>query len=113
MHEMGVTQALLEMSINKANEAGAKAIRQINLVIGDMSSVLDDSVQFYFNFLSQGTLAEGARLVFRRIPIEARCRQCKHDFNPVGDKWKCPQCGNGAIDIIAGSEFFMDSIEVE
>ena len=65
MHEMGITQALLDMSVSKAQEAGASSVKQINLVIGDMSSVLDDSVQFYFDFLSKGSIAEGARLSFQ------------------------------------------------
>ncbi|HSW57047.1 MAG TPA: hydrogenase maturation nickel metallochaperone HypA [Dehalococcoidales bacterium] len=110
---MGVTQALLDMAVTKARESGAVAIRKINLVIGDLSSVLDNSVQFYFDFISQGTPAEGARLVFRRIPIGARCRRCSTEFSPSGDNWKCPQCLDAGIDIISGNEFFMESIEVE
>ncbi len=113
VHEMAVTQALLEMSLTKARESGALAVRRINLVIGDMSSVLDDSVQFYFDFISQGSIAEGAKLVFKRVPIKARCRQCGSEFNPGGDNWKCPQCLAPQIEIISGNEFFMESIEVE
>jgi hydrogenase nickel incorporation protein HypA/HybF len=113
MHEMAVTQSIMEMAVKRAKEAGASSITQINLVIGDMSSVLDESVQFYFNFISKGTLAEGAQLVFKRIPIEVRCRKCRSEFKPGGDNWKCPQCGDAAIEFIAGSEFFMESIEVE
>jgi hydrogenase nickel incorporation protein HypA/HybF len=113
MHEMGITQSLLDMSVGKAREAGASAVKRINLVIGDMSSVLDDSVQFYFDFISQGTIAEGAKLIFKRIPIKARCRQCGAEFSPGADSWKCPQCQDLGIEIIAGSEFYMESIEVE
>jgi hydrogenase nickel incorporation protein HypA/HybF len=113
MHEMGITQSLLDMSINKAREAGAAAVKQINLVVGDMSSVLDDSVQFYFDFLSKGSIAEGAKLVFKRVPVKARCRKCATQFFPGGETWKCPQCNDLGVEIIAGSEFYMESIEVE
>jgi hydrogenase nickel incorporation protein HypA/HybF len=113
MHEMAVTQSMLDMAVVKAREVRATAITRINLVIGDMSSVLDESVQFYFNFVSKGTLAEGAQLVFQRIAIQARCRKCGAEFQPGADHWQCPGCGDTGVEIIAGSEFYMDSIEVE
>jgi hydrogenase nickel incorporation protein HypA/HybF len=113
MHEMGITQALLDMSVSKAQEAGASAVKQINLVIGDMSSVLDDSVQFYFDFLSKGSIAEGARLVFKRISVTARCRACGAEFSLAKDNWRCPQCSEVGIEILGGHEFYMESIEVE
>ena len=96
--------------MSKASEAGATAIKQINLVIGDMSSVVDDCVQFYFDFLSKDTLAQGARLSFKRIPIKVRCRQCSHEFTPAAEDWKCPQCESTGIEVIGGSEFFLESI---
>jgi hydrogenase nickel incorporation protein HypA/HybF len=113
MHELSITQSVLDLSVSKAREANAAAVKQINLVIGDMSSVLDDCVQFYFDFLSKGTIAEGAKLSFQRVPIKARCRKCGWEFNPSGENWKCPQCQDPGIEIVAGSEFYLDSIEVE
>jgi hydrogenase nickel incorporation protein HypA/HybF len=113
MHEMGITQALLDMSVSKAHEAGASSVKQINLVIGEMSSVLDDSVQFYFDFISKGSIAEGARLSFKRIPTRARCRKCSFEFEPDADNWKCPKCNDLGVEFIAGNEFYMESIEVE
>jgi len=112
MHEMAITQTMLDMAVNKAREAGATAITQINLVIGDMSSVIDESVQFSFNFVCKGTLAEGARLNFKRIPIVVRCRSCGWEFTPAAANWKCPKCGEAGIEVIAGQEFYMESIEV-
>jgi hydrogenase nickel incorporation protein HypA/HybF len=113
MHEMSISQALLDMAVDKAGEAGAASIKQINLVIGEMSSVIDESVQFYFDFLSKGTPAEGALLTFKRLPVRARCRACSTEFQPEGEIWRCPQCGEQNFELCGGSEFYMDSIEVE
>jgi hydrogenase nickel incorporation protein HypA/HybF len=113
MHELSVTQQVLDIAVEKAKENKATAIKQIDLVIGDLSSVIDDSVQFYFDILSRGTLAEGAKLQFHRIPLKVRCRRCNHEFAAAGEDWTCPQCREMDCQIVAGNEFYLESIEVE
>lgn len=113
MHELSITQQILDIAISKAGEAGAATVKRINLVIGDMSSVMDDCVQFYFDFLSQDSIAQGAQLSFQRIPLKVRCRHCGHSFTPEGEAWSCPQCQEWNVEIISGNEFYLDSIEVE
>ena len=113
MHEMNITQQLLDIALDKATEAGARRIKQINLVIGDMATVVDNCIQFYFDIISRNTLAEGARLSFRRIPIEVKCRRCGRLFTPVEKPWKCPGCAEWDVEIIRGEEFYIDSLEVE
>jgi hydrogenase nickel incorporation protein HypA/HybF len=113
MHEMAITQQVLEIALHKAQEAGARTIIRINLVIGDLSGVMDDSVQFYFDFLSRDSMAQGAQLSFQRIPLQVLCHQCRCVFTPKEEPWECPTCREWKFEIIAGKEFYLDSIEVE
>jgi hydrogenase nickel incorporation protein HypA/HybF len=113
MHELGVTQQILDIAISKAEEVGARSVNQINLVIGDMSTVIDESVQFYFDFLSKDTIFMGAKLSFRRIPVQLKCLSCGNTFVPPPDSWSCPQCRQDGVEVISGKEFYIDSIEVE
>jgi hydrogenase nickel incorporation protein HypA/HybF len=113
MHELSVTQEILNIAAAKASEAGAASVKRINLVIGDMSSIVDDSVQFYFDIISQDSLVKGAELCFRRVPVMVRCRNCSNEYKPAPGNWDCPRCHRGQVDVIAGNEFHMDSIEVE
>jgi hydrogenase nickel incorporation protein HypA/HybF len=99
--------------LNAAKEAGATTIKSINIVIGDMASIIDDCIQFYFDFLSENTIAQGAQLSFRRIPMTVRCRHCDITFTPAGETWECPQCQKWDVEITAGKEFYLDSLEVE
>jgi hydrogenase nickel incorporation protein HypA/HybF len=78
-----------------------------------MTGVVGDCVQFYFNFLSQGTIAEGATLFFIMVPPKARCRSCDRSFELKEFDWTCPYCGNRSMEIEAGQELFVESIEVE
>ena len=81
------------------------------LVIGTLSSVVDDSVQFYWDFVSEGTAAEGAILHFRRIPAELACQACGQTYSP-DENLTCPVCESSNIQIISGQEFFLEAIEI-
>ena len=95
MHELSITQEILNITLEKAKEAQATKIKEINLVIGEMSGIVDDCIQFYFDFLSKDSIASGASLSFKRIPMQVRCRQCQFSFSPDDLQWVCPQCGVG------------------
>jgi hydrogenase nickel incorporation protein HypA/HybF len=104
---------MLSLALEKANEAKASKITKINLVIGELSGIVDDCVQFYFDFLSKDTIASGASLSFEKKPTTLRCRKCEAVFAPRNHDWSCPDCHEAGIEIISGRECYMESIEVE
>jgi hydrogenase nickel incorporation protein HypA/HybF len=113
MHEASITESLLSLALEKANEAKAGKINRINLVVGELSGVVGDCVQFYFDFLSKNTIASGASLCFESKPTTLRCRRCEKVFSPSDHDWSCPECREADIEIVSGRECYMESIEVE
>jgi hydrogenase nickel incorporation protein HypA/HybF len=113
MHELAVTENLLEIAIRHGRTAGAKKISNLYLVIGQLSSIIDDSVQFYWDIISKGTVAEGATLHFQRKPVEIVCIMCGHQFPPVDNDFSCPACESTQIKVISGEEFYLEAIDVE
>ena len=113
MHELAVTESIVEIATRHASQAGAERVLAINLVIGELSSIVDDSVQFYFDYLSEGTPVQGAQLVFTRINVELACQACGHRWEPASADWRCPACGAARAHAVQGREFFVESIEVE
>ena len=114
MHELPATQGLLDVALKAAREAGGTRIQVVDLVVGDLTSMVDDSIQFYFDIISRGTPAEGAELRFRREPAEGSCGECGHAF-PVQPPIprECPACGSLRLKVTGGREFYVDSIEVD
>ena len=53
MHELPVTESVLEIALRHAKGAGAERITNIYLVIGQLSSIVDDSIQFYWDIVSK------------------------------------------------------------
>ena len=112
MHELAIIQSILEIVQRKSMECGAQRVSGIQLALGDWSGLVDDSIQFYFDMLSEGTIAQGAMLSFRRIPPRFHCRSCGTDFAPLEYDWRCPGCQSLGGDLVAGREFLVESIEI-
>ncbi len=114
MHELSITQSILDIVLRHAQRADAGRIVAINLVIGELTGFVDDSIQFYFDFLSKDTMAQDARLNFQRIAPLARCHACGAEYTPPDSRlWTCPECEALGGEVIAGREFSVASIEIE
>lgn len=113
LHELSVTESILEISLRHAREANAVRIMGINIVIGQLASIVDDSVQFYWDIIAKDTIAEGASLKFERIPAQLECLDCRTRYPLDGREMVCPKCQGSNVKIAAGKEFYLSSIEVE
>lgn len=113
MHELAVTTSILDLALQHAEAAHASRITDVYLVIGQLSSMIDDSVQFYWDIISQDTAAEGSHLHFRRIPAEFQCQTCHTRYPLRGDDFTCPACGSAAVHVVAGEEFYLEAIDVD
>jgi hydrogenase nickel incorporation protein HypA/HybF len=113
MHELAVSENLLNIAVRHATRANAVRVTTLHLVIGQLSSIVDDSIQFYWDMISAGTICEGARLHFERRPATLKCLDCDQTYALSGELTDCPNCHSARIKVVAGEEFYLDSIEVE
>ena len=113
MHELAITEGIIEAAVPAAIQAGAKKILEIRLKIGELSGVFPEYIQEYFDIASAGTIAEGARLVVENIPPAIKCPDCGYEGIIDRRKIKCPECGSLAFKLVAGREYYVDSLEVE
>lgn len=113
MHELAITEGILNAVLPAARSAGASRILEIRLKIGVLSGVIPACIEEYLAIAARGTLAEGARLRVETVPIRLHCNACGSGSQPEGRKAFCPVCGSRDIRITAGREYCIDSIEVE
>lgn len=113
MHELAVTENLLSLAMRHGLAAGARRVTDLYLVIGELSSVVDESVQFYWDMVSRGTLCEGARLHFERVPAELTCQECGERYGLAEGMSPCRRCGSTNVRVTAGDEFRLESLDVE
>ena len=113
MHELSVAESILEIALRNGEQAKAGKITDLYLVIGQLSSIVDDSIQFYWDIIAKGTLAEGAQLHFQRIQTHLKCDNCAIEFVPEDGDFACPECNSYKVEIVSGDEFYFEAIEVE
>lgn len=113
MHEMAITQSLLQIALEKAGEVGARRIKSISLKIGRLTGYVPEAVEANFEIISPGTLAEGARLEIEWVPVACRCRDCGREYQAEIEDLRCPACRTPHFEITGGREMFIASMEVE
>lgn len=114
MHELSITQSILEIALEYAQRNGAQKILEVQLQIGEITDFEDEWLQRYFDFLSKDTLAEGAKVRIERIPAKGQCSKCFAIFPIDKTTWnnKCPTCGEENWELISGREFRVEALEV-
>jgi hydrogenase nickel incorporation protein HypA/HybF len=112
MHEASLMQEVLEIAVREARVAGGQAISRIRLRVGALAGVVPEALQFAFDALVPGTLAEGARLEIDRAPARCRCRDCRHFFEPAGWVFICPECQSLDAETLGGHELDLLQLEI-
>ena len=111
MHELTITKSILDIVLQKAEEVKAGKISKVDLLVGRLTGYLPECIQLQFDILSHGTAASGARLAFHQPPINLHCRKCNIDYTSNSFDLKCPECHTMEIDILSGSELYVESME--
>ncbi len=114
MHELSVTQSILEIALDYGTRNQAQKIIEIHLQIGEISDFDDEWIQRYFDFVSKGTIAEGAKLRISRTPARLQCNPCSFIFPLDKSTWntQCPSCNSKDCQLISGREFRVEALEV-
>ena len=113
MHELAITQSMFDIVLKQAEQAKAKKVTKINLVIGELTGVVSDCIQFYMDIIARGTVAEGVIVLVKSAPATAKCLSCDQTFTVKEMEWKCPHCGEVSLELSGGKELFVESIEVD
>lgn len=112
MHELSVVESMVSVVLRHAEKNRATKVTKINMVLGEVSSVMEEPIRFYFDIISKDTVAQGAELFFKRTPLEARCKECGKVFKVVEFDFTCPGCKGSETEVISGREFQVESIEI-
>ena len=82
------------------------ASRAIRLTLGPFSGVVPDCVQMYLDVLAKGTIAEGAKIEARTLPLRVQCRACGQISEIDRRHIACPACGSVDLHRLRAGNFW-------
>lgn len=114
MHEMSLMHEIIQLVSEDAKIRGFHKVKQIQVVVGDLSNVLPEALElafFYFCKKKAGLLDEKSQLKIIHEKAITQCQTCLHEFEPDFRVALCPKCGllNGLL--ISGETFQVESYE--
>lgn len=110
MHELSITQGMVDIC---EQHAKGGRVTSVIVVIGALSGVVPEAVEFCFEACTRGTGLEGAQLLIERVPGMGRCLDCGAAFPLAAYYDPCPGCGAYGIKIVSGEELRVKELEVE
>jgi hydrogenase nickel incorporation protein HypA/HybF len=110
VHELSLSSAIVN-TVEK--HAGGRRVALVSVRVGRLRQVVPDTLEFYFEFVSRGTVCEGAQLELEVVEAALRCESCEHGWELDVPAFRCPECGSGEVSIGSGQEFEVESIEIE
>ena len=114
MHELSIVENIVKVVCDKLEEMGGDPrVSKVRMKVGKMSTAVPDCLQFYFEFLKKDTPLELASLDIVEVSVSGRCRQCGKEFEIGEPPFVCPFCSSFNIEITAGRELLVESIDVE
>jgi hydrogenase nickel incorporation protein HypA/HybF len=110
MHELSISSAVVDTVV--AHAAGRR-VTSVTMTVGAFRQVVPESLEFYFEIVSRGTVCEGARLEQLLVPLRLGCSSCGEEWEPEVPAFRCPSCGGAVVEVRQGAELEVESIEVE
>lgn len=111
MHELPIIQGLLETTEQIARREQLEAVTCVTLRVGELSDLVDECMQLYWETAREGTVCKDAVLRIRRDPATFVCRICGRRF-PRSEGFACPHCGGDASLVRGtGTGCIIESIE--
>ena len=115
MHEYSIVEGVLDSVIPAAEKAGADRIVCVRLRVGDMTEVVQESLDFMWGICCEqrGPMVEGCRLEVEYVYPRSACLKCGHEFEHDRFHLKCPECGSASTLLLSGRELERASMDVD
>jgi hydrogenase nickel incorporation protein HypA/HybF len=110
MHELAIAQSVVAIA---ERHAAGRRVHRVDVKVGHLRQVVPSALAFAFDLLVEDTPLEGADLVIHEVPVLGRCGDCGAESAQPGFPLRCEACGSLDLEVTAGEELLVDSLELE
>lgn len=111
MHEMSLCEGIRGVIEDQAAAHCVARITRVRVELGRFAGVEKDALQFAFDVVMRGSVAEGAELVMIDLPGHALCYDCMKEVEINARLDPCPECGGGKLMPQGGDEMRIKDLE--
>lgn len=113
MDERELANHVLAIVDQTAYRISAHRILGIHLSVGGRRGFDLERLHSVFHDASRGTVAEGARLFVKVLPVRHHCQKCGTNFEAANSESPCPNCGHPHTECVGGEELRVTNMDVD
>ena len=113
MHQFSIAQNIIDLALAEAEKNNGKRICSLAIKLGKASHIEPESMELCLRAAAQGTIAEQAEIEIKPLALTARCRECGHTAAAQDNELLCSGCGGENLEVLTGSEVFLESLVVD
>jgi hydrogenase nickel incorporation protein HypA/HybF len=113
MHEIRIAKDLSDIVLEVAGRENLSVVSRVNISFGEMIQIVPDIFDFAFREAVRDSIASDAHVDIEIIHVRLKCKKCSNEFGLSDNLFSCKKCNSEDIDIIAGKEMFIKSLEGE
>jgi len=113
MDEREIANHVLTIVDQAAYRIEARRILGIHLAVGGRRVFDLDRLCSTFSEAARGTVAEGAQLFVKVLPVRHHCQNCGENFEASSTDCACRQCGHPHTEMMGGEELRLVDVEID
>lgn len=102
----------LSFIVNHLLQKSAR-VALVNIAVGELVILNEEEIQAQWSWLVRDTNLSQTRLTIHRVSAEQQCMVCFEKYHPLNRETSCPHCGSVGAKILAGEEFYLESVDEE
>jgi hydrogenase nickel incorporation protein HypA/HybF len=113
--------SIVDAVLEELKRHDVEKVEEVNMVIGELTFLGKDQLEFAYEIVTRGTILEGSKLVMSDEKVQVGCRSCGYagdvDYISGGGhdhlipNLSCPRCGGG-VDVTKGKSCAVTSLKV-
>jgi hydrogenase nickel incorporation protein HypA/HybF len=111
MHELSIAADILD--VVEQNVGPERHVLSVRLLLGALSGISAESLQFCFTELAEGAGLGRPELVISEVPAQVKCRVCDMPHPATDFTIGCPNCGSLDREILSGYECVVETLTLQ
>lgn len=109
MHELSICHSITDIV---GRHAAGSTVQTVRLRIGELRQIVPDTLTYCWGLVTEGSELASAKLEIERVPATIKCSSCGAETVLSAPVFVCSKCDGQEVEVVAGEEFLITSLEL-